>query len=337
MNNEQYWRSEELVDLLHETFGFHPGWRAVHGQGRMYAGTFTATPEVKQYTRAVHMQGDPTPVTARFSYSFPDLPNRPAAAQSAMATKFYLPNGQVTDLIALSHTLFPFRTPEEVLDLLKHIRDPVTGERDPARIEAWIADHPASARAQQIIQSEPPPASFAQAEFHPIHAFRFVNAAEEARYARYHWIPEAGSASTTMDELRQRGEAYLFEELEGRLRKAPVAYSLVLELAEEGDPTNDTSAPWPEEREIVTIGRVELTRPTSSEEIGDPVMLHDPTRVTDGIEISDDPVLQARRGAYEASVAHRTGGWKGREGALEREAAQKREAAEQATPPPAES
>ena len=90
MNNE-YWHSEQLVDLLHEIFGFHPGWRAVHGLGRMYAGTFTATPEAKHYTRAVHMQGDPIPVTARFSYSFPDRPNMPAAAQSAMATKFYLP------------------------------------------------------------------------------------------------------------------------------------------------------------------------------------------------------------------------------------------------------
>ena len=45
MNHDQYWRSEQLVDLLHETFGFHPGWRAVHGLGRMYTGTFTATQE----------------------------------------------------------------------------------------------------------------------------------------------------------------------------------------------------------------------------------------------------------------------------------------------------
>ena len=342
MNNE-YWRSEQLVDVLHETFGFHPGWRAVHGLGRMYAGTFTATPEAKHYTRAVHMQGDPIPVTARFSYSFPDRPNKPAPAQSAMATKFYLANGQVTDLIALSKTLFPFRTPEEVLDLINYSLDPATGEQDPAKVQAWFADHPASARAQQIIASEPPPASFAQAEFHPIHVFRFVNAADEGRYARYHWIPEAGRASTTIDELRQRGEAYMFEELEERLRRGPVAYSLVLQLAEEGDPLDDTSAPWPEDREVVTIGRIELTRPTTNEEIGDPVMLHDPTRVTDGIETSDDPILHARRGIYETSVAHRTGGWKGheaaldREAALEREAAQRRAASDQASPSPEES
>ena len=57
---------------------------------------------------------------------------------------------------------------------------------------------------------------------------------------------------------------------------------------------------------------LKLVRPTTVEEIGDPVMLHDPTRLTDGIEPSDDPVLAVRRGVYEVSVAHRTGGWKGR-------------------------
>jgi catalase len=57
------------------------------------------------------------------------------------------------------------------------------------------------------------------------------------------------------------------------------------------------------------VGHLDLVAPTSLAEIGDPVMLHDPTRVTDGIELSDDPIVQARRGTYEVSVAHRTGGW----------------------------
>jgi catalase len=92
----------------------------------------------------------------------------------------------------------------------------------------------------------------------------------------------------------------------------------VLQLAEEGDPTGDPTALWPDDRPVVTIGRLALTRPISIEEIGDPVMLHDPTRLTDGIEPSEDPILAARRGAYKVSVAHRTGGWKGRQAALER-------------------
>jgi hypothetical protein len=40
---------------------------------------------------------------------------------------------------------------------------------------------------------------------------------------------------------------------------------------------------WPEGRERVVMGRLELFRPTTQEENGDPVMMHDPTVVTDGI------------------------------------------------------
>jgi catalase len=97
-----------------------------------------------------------------------------------------------------------------------------------------------------------------------------------------------------------------------------MVFNLVLQLVGDGDPTDDTNAPWPDDRPSVRIGRLEMRRPTTVEEIGDPVMLHDPTRLTDGIEASDDPILAVRRGVYELSVALRTGGWKGRLAALER-------------------
>jgi len=32
----------------------------------------------------------------------------------------------------------------------------------------------------------------------------------------------------------------------------------------------------------------------------------DPTRVTDGIQVTDDPILLARSGAYSVSVSRRT-------------------------------
>jgi catalase len=67
---------------------------------------------------------------------------------------------------------------------------------------------------------------------------------------------------------------------------------------------------WPTDRERVVVGRLELFRRTNEDEIGDPVMLHDPTAVTDGIEVSpDDQIIAVRRGAYLVSVAERTGGW----------------------------
>jgi catalase len=50
--------------MIDEDFqGFHPGYRRVHAQGLYYAATFGATPEAKKLSRAVHLQGQPVPVT----------------------------------------------------------------------------------------------------------------------------------------------------------------------------------------------------------------------------------------------------------------------------------
>ena len=57
----------------------------------------------------------------------------------------------------------------------------------------------------------------------------------------------------------------LREELEGRLRTGPVAFRLLLQLAEAGDPTDDVTALWPEGRPLIELGRLEVTgiSPTS--------------------------------------------------------------------------
>ncbi len=318
MKSHQYRLAAELVDLIHQIQGFHPGYRGIHAQGRYYAGTFTATPEARQISRAVHLQGQPVPVTVRHSNSPSANPFGPADSVS-MATRFYLPDGRVTDLIALPITLFFTRTPEETLALLQAaLPDPATGQPNMASVGQFLSTRPWVAHAVGLRKQLPAAVSFARTAFHALHAFRFVNAAGDEVFARYHWEPEAGVASQPIEDLRKQSPSYLFEELEERLRHGPVKFDLVLQLAGDGDPTDDPNAPWPDDRPRVTIGRLAIMRPTTVEEIGDPVMMHDPTRVTDGIELSDDPILAARRGIYEVSVAHRTGGWKGRQASLDR-------------------
>jgi catalase len=319
INHGQYRLSAKLVEMIHQDFqGFHPGYRDVHASGRYYAGVFKATPEARKLSRAIHLQGDPVPVTVRYSNSRSGNPWGPATTAS-MAVRFYLPDGTLTDLVSLPIPLFFARTPDETLEFLEAVRpNPETGEPDPKRIGPFLAGRPWVAHAVQLAKSLPASVSLAQTAFHMLHAFRFVNAADEAQYARYHWEPEGGVAGQTLEELQKQSPSYLFEELEARLRKAPVTFNLVLQLAGPGDATEDPNAPWPGDRPRIRIGQLEIVRTTTVEEIGDPVMMHDPTRLTDGIEPSDDPVLAARRGVYEVSVAYRTGGWKGRLAALER-------------------
>ena len=84
-------------------------------------------------------------------------------------------------------------------------------------------------------------------------------------------------------------------------------FGLELQIAAPGDLVDDPAAVWPQDRERVHAGDVRaLTGLDTEREQGDDVLLFDPTRVPDGIELSDDPVLQFRRAAYSESVARRT-------------------------------
>jgi catalase len=56
----------------------------------------------------------------------------------------------------------------------------------------------------------------------------------------------------------------------------------------------------------VRVARLELDRLAFDRERDGDILVFDPTRVTDGIELTDDPILHARPGAYRVSVARRT-------------------------------
>jgi catalase len=309
-NHGPFYRSADLVAAVHhDNGGTFPGFRAAHALGRIYAGQFTATPAAKAISRAAHFQGAPVPATVRLSGASGD-PSQAPTNIVAMATKFYLPDGTVTDLIGITLPAFFARTPEEFIAFTDaHAPDPATHKPDPAKLMAFMASHPNGAKVIQMVLAQPAPVSFAQSSFRALHAYWFANAAGQGCWARYHWEPEAGVAGQPIETLAKQPRDYLFEEVEDRLHAGPVAFRLELELAQDADPVDDPSAMWPDGRERVVVGRLELHRPTTEAEIGDAVMMHDPTAVTDGIEVSpDDQIIAVRRGAYLLSVAERTGG-----------------------------
>jgi catalase len=81
---------------------------------------------------------------------------------------------------------------------------------------------------------------------------------------------------------------------------------LLVVIAGEGDPVDDPTVEWPADRERVEVGRLELTGPETERERGGDILVFDPTRVVDGIELTDDPILRFRPLAYSVSVERRT-------------------------------
>jgi catalase len=295
----------QAVNAINDISGAHPGHRAAHAKGTLVTGTFTATPEAAGLTRAVHMQGDPVRATVRFSNGAGDPGPDYARDGRGMAVKLYLEDGSTTDMVALDLPCFFARTPEDFLEFTRARKpDPETGQPDMEKVGAWLGAHPEAQQAIQAALSAQPPESYATVAYNGIHAFRWVNADGDTRYTRYRWEPEAGERTLSEEEARERGPEYLQEDIASRTGPA---FKLVVTLAEEGDPLDDPTAAWPEERETVEVGRLELTGPEREREQGDDVLVFDPMRVTDGIEPSDDPILHFRPRAYAVSIQRRSG------------------------------
>jgi catalase len=304
--------SERLVDAINDLSGRHAGHRAAHAKGTLCAGTFTAAPTAHDLTRAAHMRGDPVRVTVRFSNGSgdPGSPDGDRRDGRGMAIKFYLPDGGgTTDIVSITIPVFFVRTPEDFLGFTQARKpDPETGEIDMEKVGAFVAAHPETAAALQLIlPTFVPPRSYATCAFNSLHAFQLVNGAGEGRWIRYRIEPEAGVATVPEEEIEGLPPDYLQDEIRERLEREPVRFRLLATVAEDGDPLDDPTAAWPEEREQVELGTIELTGLDTSREVGDDVLVFDPTRVTDGIEPSDDPILHARSGAYSVSVERRSG------------------------------
>ena len=299
--------SEQLVDALNGAYGVHPGHRAAHAKGVLCAATFTASPSAAAISRAVHFDGVPVRAHVRFSNGGGD-PTVSDATRDArgIAVKLYLPDGSTTDVIGITLPVFFTRTPEDLMEFnIARRPDPDTGALDLAKVGAFLEQHPETVPAVTAAMTMPIPASYARLAYHALHTFKFVAADGTVTPARYHFMPAQGEASITDDEAAALGASYLRAELESRLENGPAVFHLELELAAAGDPLDDPTALW-SDRERVRVGDLSITGLAFDRERDGDVLVFDPIRVSDGIELSDDPILHARSGAYRASVSRRT-------------------------------
>jgi catalase len=300
----------DIVDAMRALAGKHPGFRPVHAKGLVCAGTFRASADAARVSRAPHFGGHPIPAVVRFANANgnPDAHDGAPNVRS-MAVKFQLADGKSADILANSIEGFIARTPEELLEFLRaQLPDPATGRPNPDAVPRFLASHPGGRAFVERLMKKPVPASYGQTIYYAEHAFRFTAADGSSRFGRYRFVPEAGESILTPDDAGKRSPTFLREELEGRLRTGPVAFRLVLQLAAPGDPTDDVTALWPADRPLVELGRLEVTSISPTSAADERRLIFDPTNTTDGIDLSDDPILPARSAAYSISYDRRSRG-----------------------------
>lgn len=297
---------DRLIDAVAAASPPTPGRRALHAKGVGIVGRFRSSGAAASRSTAAHLQAETdVPVTGRFS-------NGSAAVQAdgirdgrGFAVRFHLADGASTDIVALTLPVFFVRTTDDFVALMEARRpDPATGEMDLNAVFAFLGEHPEAQRAVELSMSAPLPAGYTTVPYHSVHAFWLVGPDGRRTAVRYRWDP-AEPATLPDDDAAGLDPDYLGHELGTRLGTGAATFRLVLRLAGPGDVLGDPTAEWAEDGEEIVAGELAITG-LAPDPAAIEAAIFDPTRVTTGIECSDDPILHARSVAYGASYSRRT-------------------------------
>lgn len=297
--------AEQIVNAMNKVFGVHAGFRANHAKGIVAEGHFKGSPEAAALSKASLFAGAGIPVTIRFSDAtgLPTIPDgAPPANPHGMALKFHLPDGSDTDMVTNSLKFFPVASGADFRDLLLAVAASPPDAPKPTKVEQFMASHPAAPAAFATVAT---PDSFADEEYYGVNAFILINAAGARQAVRYQLVPEKLVHLDAADAAK-RPPNFLMEELPERLKRGPVTFHLKAQLAAPGDPTNDATKAWPADRKLVDLGVVTVEKIAPDSATAERALLFLPGQVTDGIEASDDPLIDVRNAAYAVSFSRRS-------------------------------
>ncbi|MFM0340155.1 catalase family peroxidase [Paraburkholderia fungorum] len=284
----------------------HPGYRRNHAKGLCVAGYFDSNGAGAVLSLAAVFAPGRTPVTGRFAVpgGNPSASDTSSPVRS-MALLFQLQNGEQWRTGMNSTPVFAVHTPGQFYQqLLAAKPDAATGKPDPAKMKAFYAANPETQPFQAWVKAHPPSSSLANAAYYSINAFRFTDSAGVSHAVRWAMVPDTPYAPITDAEKDEKN--FLQADLDQRVQSGPLRWHLILTVAQPGDPTDDATLQWPDDRQHIDAGTLVIDHTTSQEDGTCRDVNFDPTILPAGIQPSDDPLLAARSAAYALSYKRRT-------------------------------
>jgi len=284
-----------------------PGFRRNHSKGICVSGRFSGNGMGSALSVARVFAQKDTPVVGRFSIGGgnPYGADNTARVRS-MALLLRTDDGQEWRMALNNFPFFAVATPEAFhAQTLASRPDPITGKPDPAQQAALLEQHPEIRKFQTWAKNAPWPDSWANTEYNSVNAFRLLSADGGERHMRWTMRPQTPLRTMTADERQHASADFLAQDLQDRLNQAPLRWEMVLTLAEPDDPVNDPSQPWPDERQTLTVGVLDITAIAAQGTASCRDLNFDPLILPPGIAASNDPILAARSGVYAHSFNRR--------------------------------
>jgi catalase len=100
------------------------------------------------------------------------------------------------------------------------------------------------------------------------------------------------------------GPDYLTDEIRERVRRGPVKFKLLAQVAEQGDTIDNPTIVWPDTRKKVELGTITISKAVADSQAAEKKLLFVPGALVPGIEAAD-PMIAARSAAYIVSLSRR--------------------------------
>jgi catalase len=293
---------DKVVAAFAPPTGAALGHRRNHAKGICFTGIFEANGAGAELSRAQVFTRGQYPVLGRFNLATAN-PNAPDAMVRVrgLGIQISTPDGQEWRSAMIDPPVFTVSTPQAFYELLL-----ASGSEDPNAMKAFTAAHPEFAKFADWAKNAPWTASYAEERFNSLNSFVFVDGSGAEHVVRWSLLPAAQPVAVSPDELAKRDPDFLEQEIAQRVASAPQRWTMVVTVANPGDPTADPTEAWPANRRSIEVGTL-VAQHVQAERDGPCRDINfDPTVLPSGMRTSDDPFPAARSAAYAKSYDLRT-------------------------------
>ncbi len=292
----------KLVASLAPPGGPALGHRRNHAKGICFTGTFEANGNGSALSSARVLVPGQYPVVGRFNLATAD-PNAADAMVRVrgLGLRIIPPDGQEWRMALIDAPIFPVSTPQSFYEL-----QTAAGSKSPDAMKNFIGAHPEFLSFVGWAKSAPWTGSYAEERYNSLDSFLFIDGSGSRHAIRWSLIPAAQPVPIAPDELAKRGPDALEQEITQRVAAGPQRWSLVITVANPGDPTADPNKAWPADRRTVEVGTLTVQQIEPEREGPCRDINYDPTVLPAGMTTSDDPFPAARSAAYSRSFNSRT-------------------------------
>lgn len=204
--------------------------------------------------------------------------------------------------MAHSFNGFPSANADQFRELLQALAASGLSAAKPTALDTYLESHPVAKNF--LTAAKPAPVSYGSLPYFGVNAFKFINAAGKVTYGRYRIVPAAPAAYLSEAQAKAAAPGYLSEEIAARVAKAPVKFTLLLQVADKDDQVDDPSVAWPDSRRTVELGTLAITKVAPDLAAAQKSIVFMPNALPKGIEV-EDQMANFRSSAYAVSFGRR--------------------------------